>query len=74
MTLVVASQHGFLCPGCGSRLKVSGLFEASLKGALITPIIGIPGSWLLISLSLVLCVGLFVLLVKKYAKVSLVEN
>jgi len=41
---------------------------------LITSVVGISGSLPVALLSLVLCVGLFIHLVKKYVTVSLVEQ
>jgi hypothetical protein len=71
---MAALSHGFHCPGCNSRIKVSGFEVVLLIAAILFPITLFSGSWLWFLLGSALYAGLLVSLFRKFAKVSVVEQ
>jgi hypothetical protein len=70
---MLALSRGFHCHGCGSHLKVSGLW-AMVIAAVFFPVISVSDSWLWFLLSSAVYMGLLVFFFRKFAKVSVVEQ
>jgi hypothetical protein len=71
--LILPTIDGLRCPGCNSHLKVSGIKEASRKTGTIALFTFFPVSWPLFWISVVFLGGVFIHLVRKFAKVTIVE-
>jgi hypothetical protein len=61
------------CSGCNSRLRVSGISKAALIAGIISIFAVFPYSLPLYLTGSAIVAGVFVLLVRKFAKVTLVE-
>jgi uncharacterized paraquat-inducible protein A len=61
------------CPGCNSRLKVSGIYEASVIASIISILTIFPLSLPLYLTSSLFVGWVFVILVRRFAKVTIAE-
>jgi DNA-directed RNA polymerase subunit RPC12/RpoP len=71
--IILKGIEDLKCPGCSSRLVISGVRNAEMALAVISTFAFFYGSWMAFALGLMFLLGAFVVLINMLVRVSVVE-